>query len=213
MASVSASAVSGKYPRLVRHRSLIFRAMRLLAFLSSFFLLPILHVETDVQTGQQYQNIGLYYFVGILILAIMTLFFIREYRKSQRSKLELKEKAEKDEEIANTINDAQGPVEDWSAEEVAKWIGSERVRENASLTKGELEGIAAKFEAAKIKGEVFNQIAYDEDKLLKVGLSVGEAVLFVHSMNKLDEQTFDTSHKMQSFDSSDKMHADTAHVD
>ena len=187
--------------------------MRLLAFLSSFFLLPILHVETDVQTGQQYQNIGLYYFVGILILAIMALFFIREYRTSQRSKLELKEKAEKDEEIANTINDAQGPVEDWSAEEVAKWIGSERVRENASLTEGELEGIAAKFEEAKIKGEVFNQIAYDEDKLLKVGLSVGEAVLFVHSMNKLDEQTFDTSHKMQSFDSSDKMHADTARVD
>merc|ERR1711957_1148300 len=84
------------------------------------------------------------------------------------------------------FNAAPGPAEDWSAEDVATWIGgSELLRGKASLTEGELEAVASKFLEAKIKGAVFPRIAYHEEKLMKVGLPMGEAVLFVLTMNRM----------------------------
>ena len=86
-----------------------------------------------------------------------------------------------------TFREATGPSEDWSAEDVANWIdGSELLQENSSLTEGELAAIASKFLEAKVKGAVFPGIAYDEERLMKVGLTIGEAALFVHTMNSME---------------------------
>jgi hypothetical protein len=54
------------------------------------------------------------------------------------------------------------------------------------LTEGELLAIASKFVEAHVNGIVFPLVAYDTDALKRdVGLTVGEAVLFVHTMEKL----------------------------
>ena len=52
MASIKGNMLLGKYPWLVRHSNIIFRATRLAALLSSSFLVPILAVHTDNLTGQ-----------------------------------------------------------------------------------------------------------------------------------------------------------------
>lgn len=60
------------------------------------------------------------------------------------------------------------------------------VRDAAALTEGELLAIASKFIEANVNGTVFPLVAYDADALKRdVKLTVGEAVLFVHAMEKL----------------------------
>merc|ERR1712194_318384 len=176
MASIHSSELLGKYPRLVRHSYLISRTLRLAAFLASFFLLPILVVHTDNLTGQQYDYPFLYYIVGFGNLVIMLIWGVVASHKDKKAKKKVV-----------TFREATGPSEDWSAEDVANWIdGSELLQENASLTEGELAAIASKFLEAKVKGAVFPGIAYDEDRLMKVGLTIGEAALFVHTMNSME---------------------------
>ena len=55
------------------------------------------------------------------------------------------------------------------------------------ICEGELEGIAVKFLEAKIKGEIFIEVTHDKESLVEIGLSVGEAMLFIQSMNKLND--------------------------
>ena len=196
MASVSISASSGKYPRIVRHRAIIFSSIRLLAFLSSLFLFPILMTSTDPLTGQQSEYPSLYYFVAVLIIVVMTLFWLRAYRQHKKAKLELEQQ---DEEMAN-VTTSPLPQAGWTAEQVSHWIGkSEELRENASLTEGELEGIAAKFLEAKVKGEIFAEVSNDRESLVEIGLSLGESMLFVQSMNKLNDKMkpFEMKHHIE----------------
>jgi len=185
MASVSVSASSGKYPRIVRHRAIIFSSIRLLAFLASLFLFPILMTSTDYLTGQQSEYPALYYVVAVFIIVVMTVFWWRAYRQHQKAKLVVKQQ---DEEMAN-ITKSPLPQAGWTAEQVSRWIGkSEELRENASLTEGELEGVAAKFLEAKVKGEIFAEVSSDRESLVEIGLSLGESMLFIQSMNKLNDK-------------------------
>ena len=169
MASVSISASSGKYPKIVRHRAIVFQSLRLVAFLSCLFLVPILLTSTDPLTGQQSQYHALYSIVAVFIIVVMVIFWWRAYRQHQKDE----ERANvQDEEMAN-ITKSPLPHDGWTAEQVSHWIGnSVDLRENASLTEGELEGIAAKFLEGKIKGEVFAEVSNDRESLKEVGLSL-----------------------------------------
>ena len=132
---------------------------------------------------QQYEYSYLYYVVGFGNLAVMLVWGLAEYRKYRKA-----QKKVRDEEMK--FNEARGPAEDWSEEDVATWIGgSELLRRDGGLTEGELEAVASKFLEAKIKDAVFAEVAYDEEKLMKVGLTMGEAALFLQTMNKMNRDS------------------------
>ena len=79
------------------------------------------------------------------------------------------------------------PGSEWTPVQIGNWIAnSEIVRETSALTEGELVAISSKFVDANVNGIVFPLVAHDADVLKRdVNLTVGEAVLFVHTMEKL----------------------------
>ena len=143
-----------------------------------------------MNTGQQWDYEFLYYLVGFGGLAVMIAHFIKEMRHSKKIKKEIESKQEKQAHEKNyTMSMVKTVVPDssWTSEDIGVWIeNSEALKEVSSLTQGELGGISDKFVKAGVNGVVFPLVAYDTTALKQdVGLTVGEAVLFAHTMEKM----------------------------
>lgn len=163
--------------------------MRLFDILLALFLIPVLAVKTDNLTGEQVDYPFTWYIVGFTTFFLIAFRGFKEYRKYKKSiahsmEEEASEKAD-EEELARMSS--LSPDSTWTSEQVGQWIGnSELVRDSSALTEGELLGIASKFVEADVDGIVFPMVAYDADALKRdVNLRVGEAFLFVHTMQKL----------------------------
>jgi hypothetical protein len=160
--------------------------------LLALLLIPILVVDTDSYTGEQTDYDFVWYIVAFTVLFCFLFRAFKEYKKYKEENTEGTEEEEAvtkkgEEEPAPHFAPHSAPHSEWTSEHVGHWIGkSELVRETSALTEGELLAIASKFVEAHVNGIVFPLVAYDTDALKRdVGLTVGEAVLFVHTMEKL----------------------------
>jgi hypothetical protein len=164
--------------------------LRVLVLSLALLLLPILIVKTDPYTGEQTHYDFIWYIVGFFALFCFAFSAFKEYRKYKKdnaaSTNDEPPVAKTDEEELVRMS-SLSPGSEWTSEQVGKWIGnSDLVRDAAALTEGELLAIASKFIEANVNGTVFPLVAYDADALKRdVKLTVGEAVLFVHAMEKL----------------------------
>ena len=187
MTFINLSKSGGSRRILAQYQDSIFRYFRYFGNLMSFFYIPLLVFESDVDTGEQKQ----YDFLWPLVIAFDTLVLVFLI---SRDLLKLKTKVSEAAESEDTTPDYKHlksrDIGTLSVEETKIWVSNNEFLFDAvqpNLNQEDLFGIAQLLFDADIDGGALLAIANDPKFLINsVGLSVGKAINFSSAIEELE---------------------------